>query len=92
MTEDEFFENQFPNAGRLLQHLRAKDQEFDRICRDYKQVFAELAAPAKSRSVPRMRYIADLAESLSDLRSSIEVRLQAQGPDAQLVSVKDLED
>lgn len=82
MTDDEFFETQFPEAGRLLRDLREKDQEFDRICRDYKEVFTELAAPPKSQSVPQMRYLADLAESLSDLRSSIDRWLQARGPDA----------
>lgn len=91
MTDDEFFESQFPEAGRLLQDLRAKDQEFDRICRDYKEVFAELAVPPRSQSVLQMRYLADLAESLSDLRSSIDGRLEAHGLDSESVRNKDLE-
>ncbi|WP_209599661.1 hypothetical protein [Ruegeria sp. HKCCSA071] len=91
MTDDEFFESQFPEAGRLLQDLREKDQEFDLMCCDYKEVFAELAMPPKSESVLQMRYLADLAESLSDLRRSIDERLQAQGAGAETVRDKDLE-
>ncbi|WP_209834534.1 hypothetical protein [Ruegeria sp. HKCCE3926] len=91
MTDDEFFESQFPKAGRLLRNLREKDQEFDQICRDYKEVFAEMAMPPKSHSVLQMRYLADLAESLSDLRSSIDGHLRAQGARAGSVRNKDLE-
>lgn len=91
MTDDEFFESQFPEAGRLLRDLREKDQEFDRMCRDYKEVFAELAMPPNSESVLQLRYLADLAESISDLRGSIEGQLQAQGAGAESVRDKDLE-
>lgn len=89
MTDDEFFESQFPGAPPLLKELRAGDREFDRICTDYKEVFAELALPPKPQTVPQMRYLADLAESLADLRCSIDARLQAHRADTGALGDKD---
>ncbi len=82
MNDDEFFDAQFPGAAGLLRNLRAQDKEFDRICLDYQEMFAELARSPQRGAPLQPRYLADLAESLSDLRSSIETRLRAAAPGA----------
>ncbi|WP_050602428.1 hypothetical protein [Ruegeria sp. 6PALISEP08] len=79
MIDDDFFDAQFPKAVPLLKKMRAQDKEFDQICTDYLELFAELSKQPQAKEVPQSRYIADLAESLSDLRSTIEKRLAAQG-------------
>ena len=78
MIDDAFFEAQFPKAVPLLREICAKDAEFDRICSDYYDLFSELAQPRLSTGALPSQYIADLAESLSDLRNTIENRLRAQ--------------
>ncbi len=77
MTDDDFFAAQFPGAAHQLQALRARDKEFDQICADYHEVLRELALAPRSAGGTQARYLADLAESVSDLRSSIEKRLHA---------------
>ncbi len=75
MDEEEFFDAQFPGAAVLLRKMRAQDSEFDRICLDYQEMMTELAQPPLSDTGFRPRYLADLAETVSDLRSSIEAKL-----------------
>ncbi|WP_170333901.1 hypothetical protein [Ruegeria arenilitoris] len=77
MTEDAFFDAQFPGTAHRLRELRARDKEFDQICADYHEVFSELALAPQTAGSTQTRYLADLAESVSDLRNSIEKRLQA---------------
>ncbi|MEW2916206.1 hypothetical protein AB1A64_03960 [Ruegeria sp. ANG10] len=77
MTDEDFFAAQFPGTAHQLQALRARDKEFDQICADYHEVFRELALAPQSASGTQARYLADLAESVSDLRNSIEVQLRA---------------
>ncbi len=79
MSEDDFFAAQFPGTAQRLQELRVLDHEFDQICTDYHEVFTELAEGSKPTAISQTRYLADLAESLADLRNSIENRLLAPG-------------
>ena len=76
MSDDEFFAAQFPNTAQRLKELRACDEEFDQICADYQEMFLELAEGSETGAETQPRYLADLAESLSDLRNSIETRLR----------------
>ncbi|SLN24239.1 hypothetical protein [Ruegeria meonggei] len=78
MTDDRFFAAQFPGAAKQLRALRAGDSEFDQICADYHEVYSELTLARTEAAMSQTRYLADLAESLSDLRTSIEKRLPAQ--------------
>jgi len=80
MSDDDFFAAQFPGTAQHLHKLRACDEEFDQICADYQEVFAELSEGSKVTAISQPRYLADLAESLSDLRRSIEARLLVQAP------------
>ncbi|WP_170763668.1 hypothetical protein [Ruegeria lacuscaerulensis] len=82
MSDDDFFAEQFPGTAQRLRELRACDEEFDQICADYQEVFAEMAEGSKTATVSQTRYLADLAESLSDLRNSIEMQLVATAPSA----------
>ncbi|NVO58236.1 hypothetical protein HW561_20830 [Rhodobacteraceae bacterium B1Z28] len=82
MTDDEFFDAHFPEAASLLQDLRAKDNEFDQICMDYRELFMEVAQLPQPAVTLHSRYLADLVESLSDLRTSIEMSLRSYGRDA----------
>ncbi len=75
MNEDEFFDAQFPNKAPLLRTLRTQDTEFDRICLDYQEIFVALSHSPPPGATRQLRYLADLAETLSDLRSSIETRI-----------------
>ncbi|MEX0306964.1 MAG: hypothetical protein AB3N12_06195 [Ruegeria sp.] len=84
MDEEEFFDAQFPGASPLLRCLRTQDKEFDRICLDYQEMFAELARPPDPEVVLEPRYLADLAETISDLRSCIETKL-SNDPDASAI-------
>ncbi|CUK09206.1 hypothetical protein RUE5091_03149 [Ruegeria denitrificans] len=77
MTDDDFFAAQFPGTAHQLQALRIQDKEFDQICADYHEVFHELALAPQSAGGTHARYLADLAESVSDLRNSIENWLHA---------------
>lgn len=77
MKDDEVFDAHFPGALQRLQELRAEDAEFDAICSDYRDLFEELARLPGTEGAPPSRYIADLAESLSDLRGDIQDRLKS---------------
>ena len=77
MDDDEFFDAQFPGSSARLPELRAQDQEFDRICQEFLELFSELTRTRASGSAAQLRYVADLAESLSDLRGSIDAKLQS---------------
>ncbi len=77
MTDDDFFDAQFPGTAHRLRVMRTQDKEFDQICADYHEVFSELALAPQAIGLTQTRYLADLAESVSDLRSVIEKRLQA---------------
>lgn len=77
MDDDEFFDAQFPGSAARLRELRAQDEEFDRICQEYLELFSELTRTRSSGSGTQLRYVADLAESLSDLRGSIDAKLQS---------------
>ncbi|WP_170382005.1 hypothetical protein [Ruegeria atlantica] len=77
MTDDEFFDAQFPGTAHRLRALRTQDTEFDQICVDYHEVFSDLALAPQATGQTQTRYLADLAESVSDLRNVIEKRLQA---------------
>lgn len=78
MKEADFLNTQFPGAAHLLHTLRASNKEFDQLCADYHEVFCELAQAPQSVNQTQARYIADLAESVSDLRNSIEKQLRTQ--------------
>lgn len=75
MDEEDFFDAQFPGTSVLLRNMRAQDSEFDRICLDYQEMMTELAQSPLSDTGVRPRYLADLAETVTDLRSSIEAKL-----------------
>lgn len=77
MKDDDVFEAHFPGALGRLQELRAEDVEFDTICKDYKDLYEELARLPRPEAGRPSRYIADLAESLSDLRGDIQMRLKS---------------
>jgi len=84
MTDDEFFEAQFPGTVLSLQILRARNEEFDRVCREYREyreLFSELTQQSETGAEVKTRYLADLAECLSDLRSTIEGELRQSFPD-----------
>ena len=80
MTEDAFFSAQFPGSAPRLEALRDRDKEFDQMCADYQEVFLELARGPQAVAGTQPRYLADLAESLADLRNSIERQLLAFDP------------
>ena len=75
MVESDFIAEQFPEHADLLQGLRTEDSEFDRICLDYQEIFTEIALLQHSNTPQQSRFLADLAETLADLRCSIETRI-----------------
>lgn len=77
MKDDDVFDVHFPGAAMRLTRLRAADREFDEICRDYLDVFGELARGRGGETGLSPRYLADLAETLSDLRRDIQRRLRS---------------
>ncbi len=79
MNDDDVLDQHFPGAAQRLSELRLNDQELDGICSDYLDLFDELSQAPRRKGDLTPRYLADLAESLSDLRHEIEVRLNAAG-------------
>lgn len=76
MTDNETIAAQFAAEATHVAALRRTDAGFDELCRDFLLLYHELIRRSgRAAAAKDTRYVADLAESLADLRGEIETRL-----------------
>lgn len=75
MTVDEILFLDFPADFERLCVVRKSDKDFHNVCTDYAAIKLEILKLSKQQNTNDTRFLADLTESLEDLRQEISSAL-----------------
>lgn len=83
MTVDEILFLDFPADFERLCAVRKSDKDLHDICTDYAAIKLEILKLSKQQNTYDTRFLADLSESLEDLRREISATLfQSRSPNS----------